>query len=310
MQFTDILKKYGILLAFIIVCIIITILNPKFISGTNIFNVVRQTSLIGIIAVGLTFVILAADIDLSVGSVAALAGVISAGLIANDGLSVFPAVIIPLFVCVILGLIMGLVITKAHVHSFVVSLGMLSIARGLALVYTKGFSISGLNKDFRVLGGGQVWVFPMPVIIFAVILIVAHFILKKTPYGKYVYAIGGNIEATRLSGINVDLCRIVSFGISSLMAGLGGIILASRVASGQPTACEGWELDGIAAVIIGGTSLYGGRGGIPGTLVGALFLGVLRNGLDLLQVSPFYQRIFIGFLIVAAVILDSVKKED
>lgn len=279
-------------------------------SGTNIFNVVRQTSLIGIIAVGLTFVILAADIDLSVGSVAALAGVIAAGLIANNGLSAFFAIIIPLIVCIILGLLMGLVITKAHVHSFVVSLGMLSIARGLALVYTKGFSISGLSKSFRVIGGGQVWIFPMPVIIFIVILLISHFILTKTPYGKYIYAIGGNKEAARLSGINVDLCRITNFGISSLMAGLGGIILASRVASGQPTACEGWELDGIAAVIIGGTSLYGGKGGIPGTLIGALFLGVLRNGLDLLQVSPFYQRIFIGFLIVAAVILDSVRKDD
>ncbi|OGO81926.1 MAG: ribose ABC transporter permease [Clostridiales bacterium GWC2_40_7] len=304
------MKNYGILLALIIVCIIISILNPKFLSGTNIVNVIRQTSLIGIIAVGLTFVILAADIDLSIGSVAALAGVLTAGFLVNNKMSIFWAVLLPLLICAGLGLLMGVVITKARVHSFVVTLGMLSIARGLALVYTKGYSISGLDPDFRFIGGGYLWIIPMPVVIFIVLLIASYFILAKTPYGRYIYAIGGNTEATRLSGINVDLVRIASFGISGFLAGLGGIVLASRVASGQPTACVGWELDGIAAVIIGGTSLYGGRGGIFKTLIGVFFLGVIRNGLNLLEVSPFYQSIFIGVLIVAAVILDSVRKDN
>lgn len=303
-------NKYGIVLAFVVVCIIMAISNPVFLSSRNIFNVIRQISLIGVVATGMTFVILSADIDLSVGSVAALAGVIAAGLHAQSGYPVILAILISLAVSAAIGLIMGLVITKAKVHSFVVSLGMLSVARGLALVYTKGYPIGGLSNEYRFLGGGTIWFIPMPVVIFALALLAAYFILKKTPYGRYVYSIGGNQEATRLSGVNVDFYRIVNFGICSFGAGLAGIILTARVASGQPTASEGWELDAIAAVIIGGTSLSGGRGGIIGTLIGVLFLGVLRNGLNLMQVSPFYQKIFIGLLIVLAVIIDSVKKDD
>lgn len=306
---TNLFKKYGIVVAFLLVCAVIAILSPAFLTGRNILNVVKQISMIGVVATGMTFVILQGDIDLSVGSVAALAGVIATGLIVNNGMSLFFAIAAALLVSIILGISVGLVVTKARVHSFVVTLGMLSVARGLTMVYTDGYPISGLSDAFRFIGGGSIWVIPLPVIIFIVLMGIAFFVLTKTPYGRYVYSIGGNTEASRLSGINVDLCRIASFAICSMTAAVAGIILASRVSSGQPTAAEGWELDGIAAVVIGGTSMSGGRGGIVGTLIGALFIGVLRNGLNLLQVSTFYQKIFIGVLIVLAVVIDSARKD-
>ena len=302
--------RYGIYIAFILVCVIISILNPIFLSVNNILNVLRQVSLIGITAIGVTFVILAADIDLSIGSVAALAGVLAAGLYANTKLNLAVALALALFASAAIGLIMGVIITKGRVHSFVVTLGMLSIARGLALVYAKGAPISGLNDAFRFIGAGHIWHIPLPLIFFIVIALIAYLILTRTPYGIRIYAIGGNKEATRLSGINVDLVRIVSFGICSLLAGFAGIILAARVNSGEPVAADGWELLAIAAAIIGGTSLFGGKGGIGATIIGALFLGVIRNGLNLLGVSSFYQQVFIGALIIIAVIIDSVRKED
>ena len=308
-----IFSKYGIYAAFVAMCVIIAILNPVFLSGRNIFNVLRQTSLVGIIAIGVTYTILAADIDLSIGSVAGLAGVLAAGFYTGlyfSRLNIFLTIAIALSVCLVIGLAMGVIITKAKVHPFVITLGMLSIARGIALIYAKGAPIGGLDETFLYIGGGRIWNIPVPLIIFIVIAVVSYLVLKKTPYGMYVYAIGGNIEATRLSGINVDLVRIVSFGICSLLAGIAGIILAARVNSGEPVAAEGWELDAIAATIIGGTSLFGGKGGIIATVVGAMFLGVLRNGLNLLQVSSFYQRVFIGVLIIVAVIIDSIRKED
>lgn len=302
------LKKYGIFIAFFITCAILTILSPVFLTPRNIFNIVRQISMIGIIAVGMTFVILSAEIDLSVGSMVALTGVIGAGLQIYNGLSTPVAVLIPLLLAFGIGIGMGLIITRANVHSFVVTLGMLSIARGLALIYTGGYPVSGLNPAFRYIGGGMVGMVPVPVFIYGGVILVSSFVLSQTTFGKYIYAIGGNREATRLSGVPVNLYRTVVFGICSFTAGISGIILASRVNSGQPTAASGWELDVIAAVIIGGTSLFGGRGGIVGTIVGTLFLGVLRNGLNLLNVSPFYQQVFIGSLIILAVILDKFRQ--
>ena len=302
------LKNYGIFFAFFITCVIMTILTPVFITPRNIFNIIRQVSMIGIIAIGMTFVILSAEIDLSVGSMVAFTGVIAAGLQVYNGCSTFIATLVPLLLATLLGIGMGVVITKTNVHSFVVTLGMLSIARGLGLIYSGGYPISGLNPSFRFIGGGMIGPVPVPVIIYLGVIIVGYFILSQTTFGKYVYAIGGNREAARLSGIPVNFYRTIVFGICSFSAGIAGIILASRVNSGQPTAGLGWELDVIAAVIIGGTSLFGGRGGIIGTVIGSLFLGVLRNGLNLLDVSPFYQQVFIGLLIIIAVILDKFRR--
>lgn len=302
-------NNYGIVFVLIAVAIIMTVLNPRFISPSNLINVLRQISMTGIVATGMTFVILQADIDLSVGSVAALGGVLSSGFMVTSHLPVAAAVIFALVICSALGLLMGFIITKFNVHSFVVSLGMLSIARGLTMIYTDGYPITGLTSDYTFIGGGNIGGIPMPIIILAIFLVAAWFTLTKTPFGRYIYSIGGNIEATRLSGINVSKFRTISFAISGFCACFAGIILAGRGNSGQPTAADGWELDAIAAVVIGGTSMSGGRGGIIGTFIGALFMGVLRNGLNLLQVSTFYQSVFIGVLIIVAVVIDSVRKD-
>jgi ribose/xylose/arabinose/galactoside ABC-type transport system permease subunit len=302
------LREYIILFVFLLVCVIIASIRPVFLSVDNIFNVIRQVSMIGIMSVGMTFVILSADIDLSVGSVAGFCGALTAGLMVRQGLSPLVSILLPLPVAALMGWVMGIVITKAKVHSFVVSLGMMSIARGLALVYTKGLSIGNVPKAFGALGGGMVGPIPVPVIVFAAFMIIGYLVLTRTPYGRAIYAIGGNQEAARLSGIKVDRYRIMNFVICSTLAGFAGIILASRTRSAWPAAATGWELDVISAVVIGGTSFFGGRGGMVGTLIGALFLGVLRNGANLIGVSPFYQQILIGALVVGAVVIDRLRQ--
>jgi ribose/xylose/arabinose/galactoside ABC-type transport system permease subunit len=301
-------REYSIFFVFLLVCVVITSIRPVFLSVDNIFNVIRQVSMIGIMSVGMTFVILSADIDLSVGSVAGFCGALTAGVIARQGLPPLVAIFLPLPVAALMGWVMGIIVTKAKVHSFVVSLGMMSIARGLALVYTKGLSIGNLPKEFGALGGGMVGPIPIPVIIFAAFMILGYLVLTRTPYGRALYAIGGNQEAARLSGIKVDRYRIMNFVICSTLAGFAGIILASRTRSAWPAAATGWELDVISAVVIGGTSFFGGRGGMIGTLIGALFLGVLRNGANLIGVSPFYQQIIIGALVVTAVVIDRLRQ--
>ena len=302
--------KYGILFVFAIVCVLLAITAPNFVKPANLLNVFKQVSLVGIMATGMTFVIIAADIDLSVGSVAALAGVLTAGFEVNMGMPLALAIIIALVVSIGIGASMGLIITKTKVHAFVVSLGMMTIVRGICFLLTNGYPISGVSETFIKIGGGNVGGIPNLVFYLAAAIILGYIVLTKTPFGRNVYAVGGNITATRLAGINVDKVRITNFMISSFCAAMAGILLASRVSSGQPVASQGAELDAIAAVVIGGTSMYGGRGSMLGTLVGALFLGVIQNGLNLLQVSPYYQQIFTGALIIIAVIIDSIKKED
>jgi len=302
------LREYSIFFVFLLVCVIIASIRPVFLSVNNIFNVIRQVSMIGIMSVGMTFVILSADIDLSVGSVAGFCGALTAGLMARQGLSPTLAILAPIPIAALMGWLMGIIITKAKVHSFVVSLGMMSVARGMALVYTKGLSIGNLPKSFGALGGGMVGPIPVPVIIFVIFMILGYLVLTRTPYGRAVYAIGGNQEAARLSGIKVDRYRIANFILCSTLAGFAGIILASRTRSAWPAAATGWELDVISAVVIGGTSFFGGRGGMIGTLIGALFLGVLRNGANLVGISPFYQQIIIGTLVVTAVVIDRLRQ--
>ncbi len=301
-------REYSIFFIFLLVCAVIASIRPVFLSVNNIFNVIRQVSMIGIMSVGMTFVILSADIDLSVGSVAGFCGALTAGLMARQGLSPLAAILVPIPLAALMGWVMGIIITKAKVHSFVVSLGMMSVARGMALVYTKGLSIGNLPKSFGALGGGMVGPIPIPVIVFVIFMVLGYLILTRTPYGRAVYAIGGNQEAARLSGIKVDRYRIANFILCSTLAGFAGIILASRTRSAWPAAATGWELDVISAVVIGGTSFFGGRGGMIGTLIGALFLGVLRNGANLLGISPFYQQIIIGALVVAAVVIDRLRQ--
>ena len=305
-DFKHIMKNYGIVIAFFVICIILSILSPVFLTSMNIINIVRQTSIYGIMAVGMTFVILTGGIDLSVGSLLAISGAVCAGML-KSGIGTFPAILITLLVGAFFGLVNGLIINAGKITPFVVTLGMMSIARGLTMIYTRGYPISGFDESFRKLGGGYVAGVPIPIIIFILVVVAAWVILTQTRLGRYTYAIGGNEETVRLSGINAPFFKTIIYGIMGLTAGISSLILTSRLNSAEPIAGTGYELDVIAAVVIGGTSLMGGRGYIWGTFIGALLIGVINNGMNLLGISAYYQLVVKGAIIIGAVLLDRLR---
>jgi ribose/xylose/arabinose/galactoside ABC-type transport system permease subunit len=259
-------------------------------------------------AIGMTFVILTAGIDLSVGSVLALTGVLCASF-EHAGLPVVVIVIATLSVGAIIGSVNGIIITKGKVTPFVVTLGMMSVARGLAHIYTDGQPISGFGERFRYIGGGDFFYVPVPIIIFIFTLFIAAVILRDTRLGRYTYAIGGNEEAVRLSGINVDRFKIAVYAISGLAAALGAVILTSRLNAGESIAGVGYELDVIASVVIGGTSLMGGRGSVWGTFIGALLIGIIDNGMNLLIIPAYWQLVVKGSIIIGAALLDRLREK-
>jgi len=307
-QFFILWDRIGILLAFIVVCILFGILTPVFFNPLNILNVIRQVSIIGVIAVGLTFVILLGGIDLSVGSVVAFTGIIAAGFQVKWGGSLFLSIVIPLLIGGGIGFLNGFISTKGGLHPFIVTLGTMSIFRGATLLVAKGRPISGMSKSFRFIGAGMIGPIPFPVILFLGSVIIAAIILRRTVFGRYIYAIGGNQEAALLSGIRVDRYKISAFTILGFLSALSGLILTSRLNSGELVAGEGYELDVIASVVIGGTSMMGGEGGVYGTLIGALLIGVISNGLNLLGVQPYWQMIVRGSIIILAVLMDKMKR--
>lgn len=302
-----IMKQYGIFVGFLIIILVLSILSDAFLTTRNLLNIVRQTSIHGIMAVGMTFVILTAGIDLSVGSILALTGVLCADF-EHKGLPVLLIVVITLLVGAFLGLLNGIVITKGRVTPFVVTLGMMSIARGLALIYAGGYPISGFEKPFRYIGSGYFLKIPVPIIIFLLAIIIAAVVLRHTKLGRYTYAIGGNEETVKLSGINADRYKTAAYVISGLTSALGAVVLTARLNAGEPIAGTGYELDVIASVVIGGTSLMGGRGGVWGTLIGALLIGTINNGMNLLGVSSYWQAVVKGLIIVGAVLLDRLRE--
>ncbi|TGE39431.1 ribose ABC transporter permease [Desulfosporosinus fructosivorans] len=284
-------------------CILASFLSDAFFTVSNLFNVARQVSITAIIAAGMTLVILIAGIDLSVGSILAFSGATVAGLLSSNVPLPF-AIVLALLVGTLFGLTNGFLVTKFGVPSFIVTLALMTIGRGMTLVYTKGYPLVVSNSSFRTIGGGKILGVPLPIVIMLVVYAVMYWVLHYTSFGRYVYAVGGNEEASRLSGIRVNYVKIAVYGISGFLASLSALIYTSRLMSAQPTAGMGVELDAIAAVIIGGTSLSGGKGGIIGTLIGALIMGVLDNVLNLTNVSPFYQSIAKGLVILVAVIID------
>jgi ribose/xylose/arabinose/galactoside ABC-type transport system permease subunit len=303
-----ILRSYGILIAFILIVIAMSILSPVFLTVTNVLNIIRQSSIYGIMAIGMTFVILTAGIDLSVGSILAIAGAIAAGSVKSDmGLGL--TILIALAIGLGCGLVNGVIVTLGRITPFVVTLGMMSIARGLTLIYTKGYPISGFNEAFRFIGGGDLISIPFPIIVFIFTTVLAWLILTQTRLGRYTYAIGGNEETVKLSGINADLYKTIVYMISGITSAISALILTSRLNSAQPVAGQGYELDVIAAVVIGGTSLMGGRGSVWGTLIGALLIGVINNGMNLLGISPYFQLVVKGVIIIGAVLLDRLRQE-
>ena len=300
-------RQFGTVIGLAVLCVVLWILTPYFLTVSNLLNIAEQTSINAIVAVGMTFVILSGGIDLSVGSIVALSGVVL-GTALQGGQPIPVALLLALLVGLACGLANGALISWGSLPPFIVTLGTMSIARGAALLFTEGRPVSGFDASFRVLATGRAGFIPAPVIAMVVVYLVAHFVLTRTTFGRYVYAIGGNEEATRLSGVAIRFHKTMIYGVSGLMSAAAAVILTARLNSAQPIAGMMYELDAIAATVIGGTSLMGGEGSLGGTLVGALIMGVLRNGLNLLGVSSFLQQIVIGGVIVVAVLLDTVLK--
>ncbi|BDC56571.1 ribose import permease protein RbsC [Bacillus altitudinis] len=307
-RFDHIMQKLGPFLGLIILVAIVSILNPAFLEPLNILNLLRQISINALIAFGMTFVILTGGIDLSVGAILALSSALTAGFILS-GLDPILAIIVGCIIGAILGMINGLLITKGKMAPFIATLATMTIFRGLTLVYTDGNPITGLgsNYAFQLFGRGYFLGIPVPAITMLLTFIVLWVLLHKTPFGRRTYAIGGNEKAALISGIKVPRVKIMIYSLAGFMSALAGAILTSRLNSAQPTAGTSYELDAIAAVVLGGTSLSGGRGRIVGTLIGVLIIGVLNNGMNLLGVSSFYQSVVKGIVILIAVLLDRKK---
>lgn len=301
------LQQIGILAGFIVLILAFAILSPYFLTLDNLLAIALQSAINAVIALGMTFVIATGGIDLSVGSIVALAGVIMADLM-RSGVGVPVSMLAGTVIGVGCGTVNGLLITKAKLPPFIVTLGMMSFIRGSALIYTSGQPIYGVPAAFRFLGSGYIGAIPVPVIIAAVAAGLAYFLLRKTRFGEYTLAIGGNEEATRLSGVNVGFYKTLVYSFCGLMCTLGTIILVARLNAAEPIAGFNYELDAIAATVMGGTSLAGGQANILGTMVGALIMGALRNGLNLLNVQAFYQQLAIGAVIILAVLVDRFRK--
>jgi ribose transport system permease protein len=302
------IRRLSVLGILLLICVVFAFGSSDFLTASNLLNVALQTSIIAIVAIGMTFVILTAGIDLSVGSLMAICGALAAGIAVRQGMDTYLSISIALGAGLFLGAINGLMVVKGGIPPFVATLSMLAIARGLTLVYTEGRPIAGLDERFIYWGTGQVLGIPLPVIIMIVIAVVAHIISRYTPFGLHVYSTGGNEETTRLAGISPDRIKLAVYMISGFLAALGGILLAARLWSAQPNAAVGWELDAIAAPVIGGTSLFGGVGSIGGTVIGAFIIGVLSNGLNLMGVPSYYQQVIKGLVLILAVAVDLINK--
>jgi ribose transport system permease protein len=300
-------RRFGTVIGLLVLCAVLWVLTPHFLTVSNLLNIAQQTSINAIVAAGMTFVILSGGIDLSVGSIVALSGV-ALGALLQGGQPPFIAIPGAIAVGAGCGLLNGLIVSIGGLPPFIATLGMMSVARGTALVFTEGRPVSGFDEGFRWLATGTAGFVPAPVIVMLLVYAVAHVVLTRTTFGRYVYAIGGNEEATRLSGVAVRFHKTAIYGVSGALSAVAAIVLTARLNSAQPIAGMMYELDAIAATVIGGTSLTGGSGSLIGTLVGALIMGVLRNGLNLLGVSSFLQQIVIGGVIVGAVLVDTLLK--
>jgi ribose transport system permease protein len=296
-------RQLGTLAGLLTLCVILWAATPHFLTVSNLLNVLEQTALNAVVAVGMTFVIISGGIDLSVGSVLALAGICLA-LALEAGVPAPAAIGLALVVGTGCGLVNGVLITRGRLPPFIATLGMMSVARGVALMLAEGRPISGFSEGFRAIATDRILAIPGPVLITIVIYAVAHFVLTRTVFGRTTYAIGGNEEAARLSGVQVLFHKTAVYGVAGLTSAAAAVVLTARLNSAQPTAGTMYELDAIAATVIGGSSLLGGEGTVAGTLIGALIMGVLRNGLNLLNVSSFLQQVVIGVVIIGAVLVD------
>ena len=306
--FRGFLGRSGLLGALILLFAILAIVAPNFLSARNMFNVLRQVSFVGIIACGMTMALIGAEVDLSVGSVVALTSALLGVLCVKLGWPIIPAIVVCLVEATLVGLFAGFIRVRWDIPGLIVTIAMMLSLRGMAFVLTNAFPIPITNDAFGFLGGGYIVGIPFPAIVFLTTMALFGFISTRTVYGRSVYAVGGNSEATRLSGIPVTRVRITIFGTTGLLAAISGVLLTSRLSSGYAGVGVGWEFDTISAVIIGGTSLFGGEGSMFGTLLGVLFIGFLGNGMVLLGVNPYLQDVARGVIILAAVLLSAFQR--
>jgi ribose transport system permease protein len=294
--------------ALIVVFVFLSFASPVFLSADNLFNIGSQTAVVAVIAIGMTLVIITAGIDLSVGSVSALSGVLGVMMMAQAGLPVPVAILGGTLVGATCGLVNGLLVSVAGLNPFIATLGMLTVARGLTFIVTNAVAVFGTPNSFRLLGQGVIGPIPIPILVIVVVAVIGYIVLSRTRLGRYAYAMGSNLEAARLSGIPIRRYLTSVYVISGALAGFGGMIAASRVNSGQPNFGIGLELDVIAAAVIGGASLFGGQGTVVGTLIGAFLIALIRNGAVLLDVNTFYQQVIIGVVIWLAVFWDQYRR--
>lgn len=304
-QVVDYIQDYGAFIALAILVVVISIISPEFRTGSNFLSLLRQSSINGFIAFGMTCVILTDAIDLSVGSTLALSTVLCAGMI-TSGVPAGLAMILALVIGAALGAVSGVLVTKGRLQPFIATLITMTVFRGLTYIFTSGKPISNLGDSFvlKLIGKGNIFRIPVPVILFVLIFIAFYFMLTKTTFGRRIYATGSNWKCAKLVGVNINKTKIIVYAISGFMAALSGLILLSRLSSAQPNLGDGYELDAIAAVALGGTSMSGGRGKIQGTLIGVLIIAVLNNGLNILGVSSYYQDVIKGLVILIAVLSD------
>ncbi len=300
---SSVLEKYAIVLVLVVLIVMFSVLSKNFLTKTNIINILRQVSVNGIIAVGMAIVLITGGIDLSVGSVAGIACV-STALLMNAGVPWFIAIILVLLLSACAGLINGFSISQLGISPFIATLAMMTALRGCAYLLTGGLPVFGFPDDILFMGKGSVLGIPVPVIIMVTIFVISIIVMDKTKFGVYVYGVGGNEEATRLSGINVKKIKYMTYVISSVLSGLAGVILLARVNSGQPKAGDGYEMDAITSVVIGGISMSGGEGNMPFVIVGVLIMGVLSNGMVMLNIQDYTQQVVKGLVLLLAVAYD------
>lgn len=303
LDFKSFLMKYKSLVGLIILCLIVSIIAPRFLTLGNITNVLTQVSVNAIIALGMTFVILTGGIDLSVGSIVAISGAVAAYMVKGN-VNVLAAVVVAVIIGAAIGYLNGFIVARGKIQAFIATLATMTIFRGVTYVFTGGNPISGLGNSFMIIGNKKLAGLPLPVIFMILVFIIAAYVITQTRFGRYVYAIGGNEDSARLSGISTNKIKNLVYMISGITAAISGVIVTSRIGSASPNSGSGFELDAIAAVVLGGTSLAGGEGQIIGTIIGAVIIGVLNNALNLLNVSPFYQSIVKGAVILLAVLVD------
>jgi ribose transport system permease protein len=302
-------REFGIIAALIIIIIVFTIINPIYISPGNIVDIIEYSTINGLMAIGITFTIITAGIDLSVGSTFAIV-IVSVGYFLVNGINSVLSVILGIIMGFVLGIINGLFISRLKIQPFIATLGTMSMYRGIAYIITGGWPILDIPDNFRkMIDGDIVYNIPISVLILLVFAVICHVLLKYTPFGNYVYALGGNEEATRLSGVNIELNKTIAYGICGVGAALAGIVLLARLGTGEPTAGQGYELNAIAAAAIGGASLAGGRGSISGTLLGAILLSALKVGLVVVGVDAFWQYIATGAIIVIAAYFEIIQRK-